>query len=870
MKQLFFSFILFCLPTLLHSQNQVVINEIMFSPPEQSENSMHYDVFPNTAEWVEIYNPSMCNEVDVSCWVLGSDESSSPLSTDLNFGAFVFPQGTKIPPLGFIVVGGSTAVTKDFNSQTSQYFCGNSRWFLNNKSGWIGLYSNTGAVVNAVYWSTAGTSALTSSPEFQNAMSSQKSSLPCICSGSSLNTLPARNIPGIEFAGTSTDMPPMSVADEGWKRATDGSKTWVRESSTESTPKACNGPCAKPLSGLINGVNPVSCDAKGSASIVASDGVPPYTYSWSTGETTAAISNLASGNYSCTITDAGKCTVTKNVTIENKGSLTSTVTSQDEKCGLKNGSATIDAVGAVEYTWNTIPVQKTQTALGLSAGTYVGIVKDKNGCSSSATVVIKNSSTLVATISGSPAACKSASGSATVTVSAGDSPFTYTWNTVPVQNTDKVYQLIPGKYTCKVVDNSGCISNLEVDVTTINKTLTATAVSTNSICTAANGAIVLTPTLGDEPFVYAWSNAATTKDLLGLMPGTYGLTFSDKNGCVGTKEVKVGNVTDSLKITATVTDESCTNKNGQISTEIEGGTAPYSFTWNKINSTQQNLQQISAGVYTLIATDINGCIGKNSSTVANIVNIDVESEFVPDHCNSGIGSITLLPKNGQAPFKYLWNTKDTTKTLSGLHEGLYTAIVTDALGCQTSNKYSVENIVDKFNGYIIGKKNLEQDEKSTLSLELPLNWKSIFWIDIYGDTIVKPTLNVMVPYPQYGDFTVQATVVSDFGCVETKTAFIYVEPSSTFFVPNCITVNDDLTNDSFFPKYTGISEMQGWIFDRWGQKIYSFSDMYDKWNGRVNGDIVQQDIYVYRFVYKDLKGIKHERKGTLLVLKREK
>ncbi|MFO0478575.1 MAG: lamin tail domain-containing protein [Bacteroidota bacterium] len=218
-------------------QCSVVINEIMFSPSSGPGNSL-YDNGANssqTSEWVEIYNPSSCNPVDISCWILGSDQTNA-MAGGANYGAFVFPNGTIIPPLGFLVIGGNTATPKDFNVQTSSQYCGNTRWFLSNTAGWIGLYDNTGAVIDAVYWSNTGSTALSSSPAFNNSLISNQT-ISCKCSGFSNNML-AKNITGIEFAGSSS-----GGLGEGFKRTIDGGTTWQIETVAQSTPKACNGAC---------------------------------------------------------------------------------------------------------------------------------------------------------------------------------------------------------------------------------------------------------------------------------------------------------------------------------------------------------------------------------------------------------------------------------------------------------------------------------------------------------------------------------------------------------------------------------------------------------------------------------------------------
>jgi gliding motility-associated-like protein len=1017
MKIFFTSLALLLIPFLVQSQCQVVINEVMFSPPGvgTGSNGMHDAGAFNkdsTAEWVELYNPSSCDAVDISCWVLGSDESSASI---VNNGIFVFPQGTSIPPHGFIVVGGTSAAVKDFDSQKSQFYCGSTRWFLSNNDGWVGLFNNKGIAISAVYWSTAGKSALSSSEEFTYAMNSKASVYAsCMCSGTTLNATPAKSLGVIEFAGTSS-----GALGEGWKRTSDGSTTWAKETPNQSTPGRCNGVCAEALKLVPTVTNPANCQDKGAATVTASGGTPPYTYEWSNGSTATTVSNLAPGNYTCkvmdackcttttnvtinpmnisfsitanvtnplcnggtgsiailvdppgnsytykwntnpvqttpnvtalppgdytvevtdkgctasktitikqpdkividatttpatckaadgsatvqvkggsgnylyswntnpvqttataanliagtyivTVTDANNCTETKSITIEKKGSLIPTITGIDEKCGLRNGSVTITATGGITYHWNTSPPQLTSTAVDLPAGTYVGTVEDANGCSATSQITIKNITTIAVEVSGTPALCKSASGTATVKPTIGEAPFTYLWNSTPVQTTATATNLAPGKYSCEVTDKTGCKINLEVEIKAVIKTLTATTTVVKSICTANNGTAEVKPTSGDAPYAYLWNTNETSEKITALAPGNYWVEIYDKNGCIGKFDVPVGSIIDTLKVIPVVTHETCTNKNGKISTTISGGTLPYAFNWNGINTPTQNLTNISAGDYALIVTDKNGCLGKSNSTVKNIVKIEVASTLVSDHCNQGTGSITLEPKSGQAPYTYLWNTKDTTKILDSLKEGNYTATVKDALGCENTTLYSIENINDHFNGLVLGNKFLQQDEESVLSVDLPLEWKQLYWVSVDGDTIRKPTIKIMIPYPRYGDFTVQLAVISNYGCEEIITIPIYVEPSFTFYIPNCITLNNDYRNDTFFPKYTGISEMHGWVFDRWGQKLYTFANMNDSWDGTYKGQRVQQDVYVYKFSFTDLKGTKHEKIGSITVLK---
>lgn len=120
------------------------------------------------------------------------------------------------------------------------------------------------------------------------------------------------------------------------------------------------------------------CD--GSASVTAFDGTPPYSYLWSTGDTTSAISGLCDSTYTVTITDSNTATFTVSAIITQPAALVTTITSTPDS-GFGNGTATASVTGGsapYTYLWNN--GQSAATATGLSAGTVTVTITDANGC----------------------------------------------------------------------------------------------------------------------------------------------------------------------------------------------------------------------------------------------------------------------------------------------------------------------------------------------------------------------------------------------------------------------------------------------------------------------------------------------------------
>lgn len=213
-----------------------------------------------------------------------------------------------------------------------------------------------------------------------------------------------------------------------------------------------------PTNILCNG----SCT--GMATVSATGGTTPYTYSWSSGQTTASISGLCPNVYTVTVTDGGGSSVTRTVGITQPQAL-SALASQVSviSCNGGSGSACVTVTGGTPsytYTWSN--GQASQCATGITAGTYTVTVSDANGCSVITTLTMTQPSVLSLT-TGSVGVTSGCNGSASVTASGGTGAFTYSWNTGG-QTTASATNLCAGVYTVTVTDNNGCTTTATVNV----------------------------------------------------------------------------------------------------------------------------------------------------------------------------------------------------------------------------------------------------------------------------------------------------------------------------------------------------------------------------------------------------------------------
>lgn len=214
-------------------------------------------------------------------------------------------------------------------------------------------------------------------------------------------------------------------------------------------------------------------DNNGSATVnVIPAAAAPFFYSWNTTplQTTQAISGLAAGTYTVTVTAINSCPTTATAIITAPTALAHTTNIIQPGCGLLTGTATINETGGTgPYTYAWSPSGGTgPTASGLTPGNYTVTVTDSKGCIDNIAVVITTAATPTISISNKKdASCFGVKdGSATATASGGNPPFTYSWNTVPIQNSTTAVNLAAGMYTVTATDNTGgCIVSTSVQIT---------------------------------------------------------------------------------------------------------------------------------------------------------------------------------------------------------------------------------------------------------------------------------------------------------------------------------------------------------------------------------------------------------------------
>jgi hypothetical protein len=312
-------------------------------------------------------------------------------------------------------------------------------------------------------------------------------------------------------------------------------------------------------------------------------------------------------------------------------------------------------------------------------------------------------------------------GSATSTVTGGTKPYTYSWNSSPVQTTETATGLPAGSYTVTVKDAAGASINGVAVISQPSAISIATTPVNASSCTASDGSISSNVSGGTSPYTYAWSNNKTTANITGLPQGTYTLTVTDANNCKQSVSATVNCGSATLSVTANGTNVTCFgNNDGSATALASGGTAPYSYTWNTIPvQTTSKAVGLTAGAYTVTVKDASGS-SKNAS-----VTITSPTELITSlaatsvtSCLGSDGSIAATISGGTAPYTYSWNTGASTSVITGLTVGTYTLKLTDANGCQKTTSAAVN-----WNGAVPITVSAPLKEGFENSTSFPVDWK---------------------------------------------------------------------------------------------------------------------------------------------------
>jgi Secretion system C-terminal sorting domain/SprB repeat len=459
--------------------------------------------------------------------------------------------------------------------------------------------------------------------------------------------------------------------------------------SNGTVPLVCFGECSvcpagAPLTIAQTAISNVKCNGgnDGSVTVAASGGSGcTMSYSWSNGQSAATATNLAAGSYTVTAT-CGAQSINYTATIAEPTALifASSVTT-NAACGSAGTAAvtTSGGTGNKTYIWSG---GQTTANISAPAGTYGVTATDANNCKINTSLTIGSSAALPsATITSTnpTLTCTTPTTQLNATgVSPSGSAVNYSWSgpgIVTGGNTASPTVNKAGTYIVTVADANNCANTASVTVTD-NKTAPSVSIQgSNTLCTGDTLTLIANNTFNN----YNWSNNATTNSIKVSAIGTYTLTVTGANGCIGTATKTLSAAP--APIVSVPTDTLSCSKNNVVLNVTTSSTLT-STIWSGPNNyastvLKPTIQQ--TGVYTLIATNNQGCSKTFTTTIYQSANTPkVNITGVAAICQGASTTLTATPNAGT----YLWSNGNTSNTINVNIPGNYIVTVTDPTGCK--------------------------------------------------------------------------------------------------------------------------------------------------------------------------------------------
>ena len=272
---------------------------------------------------------------------------------------------------------------------------------------------------------------------------------------------------------------------------------------------------------------------------------------------------------------------------------------------------------------------------------------------------------------------------------------TYAWSNSAT--TEDISGIVSGIFTVTITDANGCTAQTFGAVTQPTA-ISATTNQTNVSCNGgSNGQAGVSVTGGTGTLTFAWSNAATTTSISGVIAGTYTVTITDANTCSTTRTITVTQPQTLVATEGTVSNVSCFGgSNGSATVIVTGGTTPYNFDWTGAPTGEgtATASGLTIGNYNVNIVDFNGCTTSQNFSIFQPASLALNNSTQTNvSCNAGSnGTAMIVASGGTAPYSYDWSgtpTGEGTATISGLTAGTYAVLVTDNRSCTATSSFTI-------------------------------------------------------------------------------------------------------------------------------------------------------------------------------------
>lgn len=407
-----------------------------------------------------------------------------------------------------------------------------------------------------------------------------------------------------------------------------------------------------------------------------------------------------------------------------------------------------------------------------------------------------------------PARCGNTNnGNISLTLSGGVKPFTYSWNTTPVQTTSFASGLAAGTYSCNITDSNGCVRTYTGTVALVTPAPVVANASSTLVC-AGSPTTIYADTVNVTPGTYTWNPGSVIGSAIVVSPAattSYIVNAEDIYGCTSADTILI-TVKPSPTAAFTVNPDPVCPNTPQTVTYTGNATAAAAYNWNGFAGASV---QYGSGP------------GPYSIQFSNGGSYSIKLQVTENGCSAS-----------------------TTKQIT-VNAPLATPVVT--IGTVTSSTISFSwQPVPGATGYIVSVNGSPYITPTSGSMGTT-----------HSIVNLQPVEQITISVIALG---VEACTNSAIGKATGTTL------TDAVFIPNSFTPNGDGRNEYFRAYGNVIAGINMKIFNQWGELIYEGSDVSTGWDGKQKGKLQPIGVYFYVMKLKLTNGTESIRKGAVNLL----
>lgn len=582
-------------------------------------------------------------------------------------------------------------------------------------------------------------------------------------------------------------------------------------------------------------------------------------------------------SYTVVATDANGCLARDSVTLTVNPKPVVKVSGDTIIC--INTNVTLNATGAATYSWTPsagLNVTNTASVIASPIVTtqYIVTGTSATGCTAKDSVNVGVIPCNFSAIVKGGSICLGECFTLTATPSGGTAPYTFSWQ--PGNLTGDSIKVCPASsttYSVTIKDKNGNTAQGTgiVDVIPCNF---KTTVIGGKICEGECFTLKAICSGGTAPYTFAWQPGNLTGDSIRVCPGvttTYSVGVIDKAGNISQGS---GVVTVNPKPVIQVNSASICN--GDSTTLTASGAATYSWSSGQ-TSPAIKVSPSLTGSYTVTGTTAEGCADTAIATVS--VKPKPVVNFSPDTaaCAPLVVYFKNLSTGMLANSTCSWDFGNSIKSQSCVPKeikytipGTYIITLTvDNGGCSTTISRPAITILPSPKAFFTADP-LQTDLYNPIITFTNVSTNSTKNTWLFGDgTSDSSDVSVKHTYKEQGTYRACLKVGNKNSCFDEYCNNVIIHPGWSFYIPNAFTPDSEGPNSKFNGKGENISEYQLMIFNRWGNLLFESSSLSNGWDGRVNNglEIAQQDVYVYKVVFRDVLNKRHEYIGSVTLVR---